>query len=69
MSALRNRALLPLLPALLLGGCASSSTLCTPVQPPVVPVLPAQARQDGSPTHSVSAQTAIEQWLQLLTAP
>lgn len=37
--------------------------------PVVVPVLPAQARQDGSPTHSASAQTAIEQWLQLLTAP
>ena len=69
MSAWRARAPRPLLLLLLLSGCASGSTLCTPVPPPAVPPLPAQARQDGSPTHSASAQTAIEQWLRLLTAP
>lgn len=69
MNAACRLVLLPLLPAWLLSGCASGSPLSLPVPPPAVPPLPAQARQDGSPTHSARAQTDIEQWLQMLTEP
>ena len=61
--------MLPLLLALL-SGCASDSTLYVPpAHQPVIPPLPAQARQTDSPKFSVSAQTDIEKWLQRLTEP
>lgn len=54
---------------LLLTACASGSPLSKPTPGPVIPPLPAQARQTDSPTFSASAQTDIEKWLQRLIEP
>lgn len=54
----------------LLSGCASDSTLYVPpAHQPVIPPLPAQARQTDSPKFSANAQIDIERWLQRLTEP
>ena len=53
---------------LLLAACATS---LPPVPPPapLIPPLPALARQTERPTFSASASSDIEAWLQLLTPP
>lgn len=65
----RKLALMLLLQQALLVGCSSVSLLSKPAPAPVVPPLPAQARQIDSATHSQRAQTDTETWLQPLTAP
>lgn len=52
----------------LLAGCATSSPpVASPA--PLIPPLPAQARQTQPPTFSASASSDIEAWLQQLTPP
>lgn len=58
-----------LLLTMLCSGCAHDSPLSRPTPGPLLPPLPAQARQTDSPTFSASAQRDIQQWQQQLTAP
>ena len=63
------RALMLMLPLALLAGCGGASLPSRPTPAPVIPPLPAQARQTDSATHSQRAQTDIEAWLQPQTTP
>ncbi len=65
----RAPVLMPALLLVLLAGCASASLPSRPSPGPVIPPLPAQARQTGSATHSQRALADIETWLQPPTAP
>jgi hypothetical protein len=40
-----------------------------PAPPPVVPPLPAEARQVASPTHSESVAASLQRWRESLTTP
>lgn len=66
-----RRVLTALLPALLLTACASAPQPLPPavVAPPLIPPLPAQARQTESPTHSQRWQTLVDGLLNTPTAP
>lgn len=70
---LRPALMLMLLP-LWLHGCAHDSPLSRPAPAPLIPPLPAQARQPAtipecSPTCSRGLTSARESWLRMLTPP
>lgn len=54
---------------LLLAGCATESPLCKPTPAPLIPPLPAQAKQTDYPTHSLRAQQDMQTWLLPPTDP
>lgn len=58
-----------LLLPMLMAACASASLPPPQVRAPLIPPLPAQARQTDLPTHSQRAAATIETWLQPPTAP
>ena len=55
--------------AALLTSCASSSPAAPPTAGPLIPPLPAEAKQTASPTHSANALIDIERWRKSLTRP
>lgn len=55
--------------ALLLSGCAASLPPAPPTAGPIIPPMPAEAKQTSLPIYSASAESDISRWLQSLTRP